>query len=174
MKSMKRTATTTTTATTVDTMGEQKNTGKEMVWGANPMMNSIKIPLPPQLPPPPSLLPPPPSYWGNNTNTNPMFKSTMPPPPPPPFRSAAAAAASTSNKHSNKARSRWKKIFRQNKVIRAFQKNRNKQQEKSPQDLSLEMVDVEVEMVDMMDNGSSSDVYILSAETNDIAGTFLK
>ena len=110
----------------------------------------------------------------HNTNTNPMFKSTMPPPPPPPFRSAAAAAAS-SDKHSNKARSRWKKIFRQNKVIRAFQKNRNKQQEKSPQDLSLEMVDVEVEMVDMMDNGSSSsDVYILSAETNDIAGTFLK
>merc|ERR1712166_1259724 len=35
------------------------------------------------------------------------------------------------------------------------------------------MVDVEVEMVDMMDNGSSSsDVYILSAETNDIAGPY--
>jgi hypothetical protein len=103
-----------TTKAAVDTMGEQKNTGQyssSMVWGANPMIPSMKIPLPPTLPPPPAILPPPPAYWGNNTNTNPMFKGTLPPPPPPPV---SAAAAATSPKHSNKAQSRWKKILRQN------------------------------------------------------------
>ena len=104
-----------TTAAAVDTMGEQKNTGQyssSMVWGANPMIPSMKIPLPPTLPPPPAILPPPPAYWGNNTNTNPMFKGTLPPPPPPPV--SAAAAATSPKQHSNKAQSRWKKILRQN------------------------------------------------------------
>ena len=177
---VKRNKTRTAATAAVGTVGENKNTGKDgMVWGANPMNKII-------LPPPPTL-PPPPSFWGSNTNTNPMFKGALPPPPPSLPGPPPMPFPVPSKNHQNKARSRWNKVFKQNKVARGFQKNRNKQQENT-QDLPLEMVDVELEMVElemvdlervelekveMMDSGSTSrEVYVLSAETNDITGPY--